>query len=172
VSVGRLRTGELLAGVGAAGLFGSLFLDWFGLDTGAFGPGFSRELAGLLTKDGWSSLGWLMVVVLVAAIALTGWLVISTLSAQSVTQPVAAAVLTATGGTIAFLALLIRVLTQPDLGIGAPNSLVVVKAGAYVGLVCCLLIAAGGWIAIGDERTDAPESRTVPPEPRPAPPAS
>ena len=170
--LGRLRTGELLAGAGAVGLFVSLFLDWFGLDTGAFPPGFGRAIAGLMTKDGWSSLGWLMVVVLVVAIALGAWLVISTVSADGIVQPIAAGVLTTTAGAIAFVALLIRVLTQPDLGIGAPNAVVVVKAGAYIGLVCCFLIAAGGWVAVADERTDAPESRTVPPDPRPAPPLS
>jgi hypothetical protein len=36
-------------------------------------------------------------------------------------------------------------------------------------VICTALIAAGGFIALRDERLDAPESAYEPPEPRPAP---
>ena len=43
---------------------------------------------------------------------------------------------------------------------------------ARLGLLAALVLALGGWWAIKDDRTDAPESAYTPPEPRPAPPAA
>jgi hypothetical protein len=87
-----------------------------------------------------------------------------------VAQAVGAAVLTASFGTLAFLVLVVRVATQPDLGIGASNAVVEVRAGAYLGLLFCALLAFGGWVTLADERTDAPESRVTPPDAQPVPP--
>jgi heme A synthase len=170
VSAGGLRKGEVLTGVGALGLFISLFLDWFGLDPSAFPGPFAQVVAAALAKDGWSSLGWFMVLILVVAILLGGWLVVAALRSDSVAQAVGAALLTASFGTLAFLVLAVRVVTQPDLGIGAPNAVVDVRAGAYLGLLFCALLALGGWLTLADERTDAPESQVTPPDARPVPP--
>jgi hypothetical protein len=146
----RLRVGERLAGVAAVVLFVTLFLDWVG-------P--ARE-------SGWSSLGWLVLVLALAAVACAAWLVIATVAVRPLAQVVAGAVLTATLGTFAFVALALRALVfQPG-----PNDLVALRYGAYLGLLAALLIAVGGWWAIADERTDAPESAYTPPAPRPAPP--
>ena len=68
--------------------------------------------------------------------------------------------------------LVIRVITKPDLGAGLPDKAVTIEPAAYVGLVFCLAIALGAWVALKDERTDAPESAYTPPEPRPAPPTA
>jgi hypothetical protein len=46
----------------------------------------------------------------------------------------------------------------------------VLRYGAWLGLLAALVLALGGWWAMKDERTDAPESAYTPPEPRPAPP--
>jgi hypothetical protein len=170
VSAGRVRVGEVLTGLGALGLLMSLFLDWFSLDPGAFRGAFGKAVAAATAKDGWSSLGWLMILILVIAILLAGWLVVSALRSESVSQAVAAAVLTASFGTLAFLVLAVRVATQPDLGIGAPNAAVEIRAGAYLGLLFCALLAIGGWVTLADERTDAPESRVTPPDAQPVPP--
>jgi hypothetical protein len=170
MSLGRLRRGEVLTGIGGLGLLFSLFLDWFGLDPRAFPGPFAKIVAAAFVKDGWSSLGWLMVLILVVAILLAGWLVVAALRSESVAQAVGAAVLTASFGTLAFLVLVVRVATQPDLGIGASNAIVEVRAGAYLGLLFCALLAFGGWVALADERIDAPESRVTPPEAQPVPP--
>jgi hypothetical protein len=164
----RLRAGEWLALAGALVLLVSLFLDWFGLDANAFEGVLPRAIADAVAQDGWSSLGWLLDVLLAVAIALALWLAVATLTGPTA-QAVLAGVLTAAGGTVVFVVLLVRVLTQPDLGVDAPNALVDVRTGAYVGLAGCLALAAGGWLAIGDERTDAPESAYEPPPARPAP---
>jgi hypothetical protein len=84
--------------------------------------------------------------------------------------PVGGSVLTSAVGWITFLVLLIRVATQPDLGIaGLPNAAVTVELPAYLGLVCAAAIPLGAWLALRDERTDAPESAYTPPPPRPVP---
>jgi hypothetical protein len=148
----RLRAGEWVAGIGAAALLVTLFLDW----------------VGPADESGWSSLGWVTLAFCIAAITCGAWLVIANAGNRPVAQAVAASVLTAAVGTLAFVALALRVLVfQPG-----PNDVVVLRYGAWLGLLAALTLALGGWMAIKDERTDAPESAYTPPEPRPAPPAA
>ena len=118
--------------------------------------------------DGWSNLGWVTIALALAAIGCAAWLAAATALARPVAQQVAAGVLTPTAGTLALLALALRALVfQPG-----PNDLVVLRYGAWLGLLAALALTVGGWLAIKDERTDAPESAYTPPEPRPAPPAA
>ena len=71
---------------------------------------------------------------------------------------------------ITLLVALVRVLiTQPALGLGLGNDAVSVQVAGYLGLLALAVIGAGAWIAIGDERTDAPDSAYTPPPPRPVP---
>jgi hypothetical protein len=157
--VSRLRAGEWIAVAGAAGLLATLFLPWFDVEiprthsTGTWG-------------SGWDALGWLVIVVALAAIGCAAWLGLANATARPVAQSVAASVLTATAGTLAFVVLALRALVfQPG-----PNEFVVLRYGSWLGLLAALVLALGGWRAIKDERTDAPESAYTPPEPRPAPP--
>jgi uncharacterized membrane protein YvlD (DUF360 family) len=116
--------------------------------------------------SGWDALGWLVIVIVLVAVACAAWLALANAAARPVAQLVAASVLTATAGTLAFVVLALRALVfQPG-----PNDLVVVRYGAWLGLLAALILAVGGWWATKDERTDAPESAYTPPEPRPAPP--
>jgi hypothetical protein len=158
--VRRLRAGELLAGAGAVALVGVLFLDWFAPLGWALGEDAARS--------GWATLGWLMVAMLVLLVLAALWLVAATVAAK-VTQAVAAGVTTAALGTIALPALLLRVLTQPHLGVGAPDALVDIRWGAALGLLCTGVVTLGAWWTLKDEHTDARESRYEPPPPRPAP---
>jgi hypothetical protein len=151
LSAGRLRGGDLLAGTGAAVLLVSLFLDW----TGPAG------------ESGWSSLGWPTLLFALAAIVATAWLIAATAVVRPVTQVMAAAVIAAIAGPIAFVVLVIRTaIAQP--GADAVTS---IESGAYVGLLAALALAVGAWWSMADERTDAPQSAYTPPAPRPAPPA-
>jgi hypothetical protein len=150
VSIGRLRTGELIAGAGAVVLLVSLFLDW----------------VGPVKESGWSSLGWLTLAFATAAVLAAAWLVAAIAGDRPVTQVIAASVTAAVVGPIAAIALLVRTaLAQPG-----PNAVTTMQAGAYVGLAGALALAIGAWWSLADERTDAPESAYVPPAPRPAPP--
>jgi hypothetical protein len=172
VSGRRLRSGEILAGVGAVVLFLSLFLDWFEPEIKPRITETSGRVVGPEQHlSGWTSLGWVMIVVLLAVIVLAMWLAASTLFAATVSQPVAAGVLLSAVGSLALGALVVRVaVVQPDLGIGLPDALVAVRWPAYLGIAALAVVVAGGWISMGDERTDAPESATTPPPARPAPP--
>jgi hypothetical protein len=163
--VSRLRTGEWLAVGGAAALLVTLFLPWFGVELPTRGALLVVGL-GEGSDDGWSSLGWLTLVFVLGAIGCAVWLACANALNRPVAQTVAAGVLTASIGTFAFAALALRALVfQPG-----PNDLVALRYGAWLGLLAALILALGGWWAIKDERTDAPESAYIPPEPRPPPP--
>ena len=172
MTLGRLRSGEILAGAGAVALFVLLFLDWFE-------PGVRprvTETSGRVIGpeqhlSGWTSLGWVMDVLLLAVIVLALWLAASTVFAGTVSQPVAAGVLLSAASALALGALIMRVfVVQPGLGIGLPNDLVDVRYPAYLGIAALAVIVAGAWRSMADERTDAPESAYEPPPARPAPP--
>ena len=166
-----LRAGEWTAAFGAAALLVTLFLPWFGVEFPATPPG--NLAAPILVEvgggdSGWDTLGWVVIVLALVAIGCAAWLAIANATARPVAQLVAASVLTATVGTLAFVVLALRALLfQPG-----PNDIVVLRYGAWLGLLAALILAVGGWLAIKDDRTDSPESAYTPPEPRPAPPAS
>jgi hypothetical protein len=176
--VSRLRAGEWTAALGAAVLVVTLFLPWFGVQLPQetvqqqqFGGGGVLNLLKTYAVDswgsGWDALGWLVIVIVLVAVACAAWLALATATARPVAQLVAASVLTATAGTLAFVVVVLRALVfQPG-----PNDLVVLRYGAWLGLLASLVLAVGGWLAIKDDRTDAPESAYTPPEPRPPPPA-
>ena len=132
MDVRRLRSGELLTAAGAIGLAVVLFTGWFG------------------GESGWSTLT-VGRVLLVLTIALALTLVVFTLSARAVSMATSAAVVTIGIGSLAVLYLLYRV------GIDEPgrNALVGVDPGAYLGLLCGLLIVGGAWRAAADERKDS-----------------
>ena len=163
-----MRGGELLAGAGAVVLLVSLFLPWFGaevrVESGT--EGIVNLLVITASSSGRDGLGWLVLAVAAAAIALAGWLMFATATVRPVTQVVAAAVLTASVAPIALLTLLLRALVfQPG-----PNELTTIRYGAWIGLAGAAALTVGAWWSLADERTDAPESAYVPPAPRPAPP--
>jgi len=172
VSLGRLRSGELLAGAGAVALFLLLFLDWFKPQIQPRVTETSGRIVGPeMHLAGWTSLGWVVVVLLLVVIVLAMWLAASTLFAGTVSQPVAAGVVLTAVAVVALGALLVRVtVAQPGLGVGLPDELVGVRWPAYAGLAALALIVVGAWLSMADERTDAPESEYTPPRARPAPP--
>jgi hypothetical protein len=175
VRVGRLRSGELLAGAGACVLLVSLFLDWFDVPPLAVAEPPTAPGVEVITVDlprdvwavsGWDALGWLVLALATLSVATAVWLLIATVAERPVTQIVGAAVLGATLAPIAFVALALRVLVfQP-----ADNAETTIRYGAWIGLAGAALLAVGAWWSLADERTDAPESAYVPPAPRPAPP--
>lgn len=151
----RLRAGETLSVLSAVALAIVLTQTWF-------------ETAGV-AKSGWSGLGWFMVLLLGLLIALSVALAVTTQLRSPVAWPIALAVFTSAIGIIIVVVLALRILTQPDLGVGASNAAVDVRAAALFGFLLALLIPVGSWLAMGDERTDSPDSAYEPPEPRPLP---
>jgi hypothetical protein len=155
MDVRRLRSGELVAGLGAAGLAVVMFAEWFG------------------GRSAWDTLT-VGRVLLVLTVALAATLVVITLRKRAVSMAMSAATVTIGVGAITLLYLLYRV------GIDEPgrNGTVSVDGGAYLGLLCVLLILAGAWRTIADERTGAAASLrqtervlAVRGAPRPPPPA-
>jgi hypothetical protein len=150
--VRRLRRGEWLAGAGGVVLLAALFLHWVSQHASA--------------RSGWASLGWPALTLAVAAILAAAWLMAATASGRPMAHAMAADVVTTLVGAAAVLVMLVRIaIDQP----GA-DSATTIRYGAWIGLAGALLIAAGAWWALRDERTDARESAFVPPAARPAPP--
>jgi hypothetical protein len=162
--VSALRSGERAAAGGAIALLLLLCLDWFSLDVALPLPG--------LHQSGWASLGWPMVVLLLAVVVTVTAQILATIRAP-LEQQLRAGVATVAISTLVAPVLILRVvLFQPGLGVGAPNAAVSVLAPAYLGILAELVIVAGAWYALADERTDAPQSAYEPPAPRPAPPSA
>jgi hypothetical protein len=154
--VSRIRAGEALTAIGAIALFVLLFADWFE------GGGASRS--------GWSSLGWALIVLLVAVLAMALVLLTATVARAKPAIIVGSAAITFTLGLVTFLVALVRsLITQPDLDLGLGNGDVALQAAGYLGLLALALTAAGAWVTLADERTGAPESAYTPPPARPVP---
>jgi hypothetical protein len=177
----RLRAGELIAGVGAAGLFVLMFFNWFGVDADGLrraesptqpsgGSGIVNffDASGPIhvSADGWSSLGWFMVVLVCVQILGGAALVYMTLRRASPAWPVGAGVLTWIFGSAIWLVLLVRVcVAQPG-----PDALIAVLTPAYLGLLFSALIPLGGLLSLKNERTRSPEAQAyMPPPARTAP---
>jgi hypothetical protein len=138
----RLRTGEWLALAAAVALLVLLFLPWFD------------------GRIGWTSLGWLMIALLVVCIAGVAWIAITTVDGV-LTRILPALVITTSVAALTVLVLVLRVVAFP------PGD---TEIAAYLGILATVAVFAGAGVALADERTDAPESAFTPPAPRPAPP--
>lgn len=165
----RLRSGERLALVGAVSLAVLLGLRWFLLSTPDARIG--------AHESGIRSLGWFATLLMLAAIVATLGMVFASVTQRAAAVPVIGAVLTSFLGIFATLAILVRLVAQPGLGVDAGNADVDVALPAYLGLLAAAAMAGGGWRAMADERTDTADSREqtedvlrVRGAPRPAPP--
>ena len=164
-----MRSGEWLALAGAVALIALLCLDWFFLSTPDARVG--------AHESGWRSLGWPITLLLLAGIGCALAMVFTTLTQRAQAWPIILAALTFVVGLLGTLAIVVRLIAQPGLGVDAGNADVEIEPAAWLGLLSMLAITAGGWIGELDERTDAPESLEQTEEvlrvrgaPRPAPP--
>ncbi len=141
----RLRLGESIVLLGAAGVVVALTLPWYESSQGKL--------------DAWSTFGFAVVLLMLAA-AVGFTLVVATLTERSTALPVAAAVWSVLCGLLGVLAAIVRVLERPDNAFS-------LCAGAWVALAGAALILAGSWLSLRDERTGLyPPAR---PEPRDPP---
>ena len=85
-----------------------------------------------------------LLLALAALIAIA--LAVVTATRRSPALPVAASVITAALGALATLLVLYRIVNQPG-----PNEFIEVKLPAFLGFLCVLAIAAGGWLSMRDE---------------------
>ena len=165
----RLRFGEATALFGAVLLAVLLAFDWFYASTPDARVG--------AHESGIRALGWLGDLLLVFAILLALALALFTVTHRAAGIPVTLSVLTTLFGFLGVVAIVVRLIAQPGLGIDAANDEVDIEPVAIFGLLAAMLITFGAWRAMGDERTDAKESveqtedvLRVRGAPRPAPP--
>jgi len=138
----RLRTGEIVAGVGGVALFVFLFFDWFG--GGAEVTGSLVNGTATLSHpgiSGWDALtdlpGFLIILSGVAGIALA----YLAAAGQRVNVPVRRGATTALLGTLAVLLILWRMFA------GSPT----LKIGVFLGLGAAIAITAGALMALGED---------------------
>jgi hypothetical protein len=149
VSPRRLRVGELLALVGAILLIVAFTRRWY------------ENAAGDL--DAWDTFGP-AVALLLATLCAGLALVVSTVTERSTALPVATGVWCVLLGLIGVVAAVVRVLERPDHA-------TMLCAGAWLALAGAVLILAGAWQSLRDERTSRyePASPEAQPPPPPAP---
>ncbi len=169
MNLARLRGGERLAVVGAIALAILLGFDWFFLSTPDARIG--------AHESGIRSLGWFAELLIVAALLTTFAMVFATATQRAPGWPIVLTVIAAVLSFLATIAIAVRLIAQPGLGVGAGNVDVEVELPAILGLLAAVALTAGCWRAVTDERTDSAESLEQTEEvlrvrgaPRPAPP--
>ena len=146
----RLRSGERLALAGAVALAVLLGLDWWFLSA-------PEAIIGA-HESGIRSVGWFAALLLIGAIACGLALGFFTLTQRATALPIVFSVLSLLFGLLATFTILLRLIFQPTLGVEAGAADVDVELAAFLGLFSAAAIAAGGWIATLDERTDSDEA--------------
>jgi hypothetical protein len=138
----RIRTGEMVAGIGGLALFVFLFFDWFG--GGAEITGSVVNGTATLSHpgiSGWDALidlpGFLIILSGVSGMALA----YLAASGQRVNLPVRRGATTALLGTLAVLLILWRMFA------GSPT----LKIGIFLGLAAAIAITAGALMALGED---------------------
>jgi hypothetical protein len=138
----RLRTGEIVAGIGGVALFLFLFFDWFG--GGAEVTGSVVNGTATLSHpgiSGWDALtdlpGFLIILSGIAGIALA----YLAAAGQRVNIPVRRGAITALLGVLAVLLILWRMFA------GSPT----LKIGVFLGLGAAIAITAGALMALGED---------------------
>jgi hypothetical protein len=147
VELSRLRPGELIAAAGGVALLVVMFLNWYEFN----GIGVTAWAAFTITD---------VLLALAALIAIGNAVLAAT--HRSPALPVAASVITAATGILVTLLVLYRILNQPG-----PNDLTEAKLPAFLGFLCVLAIAAGGWRSVRDEEWQGAD---LPVDVRPTPP--
>jgi uncharacterized membrane protein len=163
----RLRDGEWIAGAGGLALLAAMFLHWYGVAIPAVVP-LGRGAVAFAPLDAPEATAWQAFDVLDIVLALLALvplaLVFTQATRRSPSIPVAFSVFTTLAGALAALLILYRIVNQPG-----PNDIVEVEAGAWLGLVAALIIAAGGWRSMRVEPIPAAPFPPVEDLPAPAP---
>ena len=147
MDLGKLRKGEWLTALASVALLVVTFLPWFA--------------AAGATATAWEAFSvWDIVLALLAAMGLGAAVLAAGRRAPA--APIAAAVLTTGAAILLAPVLLLRIVFSPG-----PNALVDPRYGAWLGLLCVIGIAAGAWLTLGDERTEAIEPPFIPAQPPP-----
>ncbi len=146
MSLRRLRSGELLALAGAVCLIVALTRPWYESPQGNLSV--------------WATFGpAVALLILTAAGALA--LVLATVTERSTALPVAAAVWSTLFGFVGTVAAVVRVLERPEHAYA-------LCAGPWLGLAGAVLVLAGSWQSMRDERPGLYPPVDITPQPPPA----
>jgi hypothetical protein len=151
--LGRLRTGEKLAGACAVLLLIDMFLSWYGVDVGGGASALLKANGVSTTASAWTAFSYtdlLMFILLALALVWVGLAV----TQRAPAMPIALNVIVTFFGALVTLIVLYRILNQPG-----PNDFITVKFGAYLGFLLCVGITAGGFLAMRDEGTSMADAR-------------
>ena len=151
MKLSRIRTGERLALAGGIALPMLLCFNWFFLHTPDARLG--------AHQTGWRSIGWFVTFLLLASTLAALSMVFTTATQRAQAWPIVLTVFTFVLGTLGTLAVAIRFVAQPGLGVDASDGQVDLELSAWLGLLSIAAIALGGWLAMLDERTDTAEAR-------------
>jgi hypothetical protein len=141
VKLSRIRLGELAVLLGCVCVIAALALRWYETPEG--------------NLSAWATFGPAVVLLMLAALAGLA-LVLTTLTERSTAFPVAAAVWSTFFGILGVVAAAVRLLERPDHATR-------LCPGAWLAFAGALLILAGSWQSMRDERT----SRYPPSSPQP-----
>lgn len=146
----RLRRGEVIAGTSALVLLALTFLaPWYAV--GADAGRVARAAAVSTSVNGWdglTTLRWLILLTIVAALALA----VLQGTRQAPALPVSLSVIVTVLGAVTSLALIYRVL----IDVPGPEFRVDPKPGAYLGLISALTLACGAFWSLRVE--DPPDA--------------
>jgi hypothetical protein len=145
MSLKRMRVGESIVLLGVIGVIVALTLPWYENSDGKL--------------SAWSTFGPAVALLILAAVVGLA-LVLFTVTERSTALPVAAAVWSTLLGAVAVVAAIVRLLERPDGSFS-------LCAGAWVALAGAVLLAAGSWLSMRDERTGLYAPAT--PQPREPP---
>lgn len=151
-ALSRLRTGEIIAGVGGVLLLVFMFaLKWYGL-SGPVAQG-HVGLPGATAWTGWQELlvvRWLLLLTGICALLLAYFQV----ARRAPALPAALSVVATVLGALSTVLLVVRVLIAPPAlsAVGSLDRL----TGAYLGLFATLAIAFGGFASMRQERGTDP----------------
>jgi hypothetical protein len=140
----KLRTGDLLAGLGGIALLAVTFAPWYHFLEGQ-SVGTRNIEVGHETQSAWESLTVLRFLLIL--VALLGIAQLATTAFERTTAwPVAASVFGAAIGSMATIWVVIRLVNPPGTNLFAD-----LRWGAWVGLVCVVAVTAGAWWSLRDE---------------------
>jgi hypothetical protein len=141
----KVRTGDLLAGLGGIALLVVIFAaPWYQFVEGVY-TGTRTVAAGDETQSAWESLTVLRyLLVLVALLGIAQ--LVTTAFERTTAWPVAASVFGAAIGSMTTIWVLIRLVNPPG-----PNLFADLRWGSWAGLVCVLAVTVGAWWSLRDE---------------------
>lgn len=145
MKLSRLRLGELAVLVGAGCVIAALTLSWYQTPEG--------------NLSAWATFGPAVVLLMLAALVGLA-LVFATVAERSTAIPVALMIWSTLFGLLGVVAAVVRLLERP-------HHASMLCAGAWLAFVGALLILAGSWQSMRDERTSRYPPATPKPRERP-----